>query len=96
MVIHQAVSPYLQGKLFGIFSEQLQISLIIFIVKKDRSMVVAALGDMMGITGCNYARDSWHGGRIEEGRGECKLNMGSVPGLSRRLSDFTRIYYKIA
>ncbi|MCK4622495.1 MAG: hypothetical protein KAT62_09820, partial [Desulfuromonadales bacterium] len=42
--------PILQGKLFGVFREQVQISLAVFIIKKDCSTVVATLGDMMRIT----------------------------------------------
>jgi len=60
MVVHQAVSPYLQRKFTGVFEEQLQIGLTILIVKKSGGTVVASLRDVMGISGSDDSGDSRH------------------------------------
>jgi hypothetical protein len=60
-VVRQAISPDLDMMLLSVTGQQLQIGLSVLIIKEYRFAVVAALGDVMRVTGCYDAGYSWHG-----------------------------------
>jgi hypothetical protein len=62
MVAHQAPGSDLNVILLGIACQQFQIYLPVFIIEENRGAVVAALGDVMRISGGYDAGDSWHWG----------------------------------
>jgi hypothetical protein len=45
MVIHQAIRPDLEAMFFRISSQQFQVSLAIFVIEKDCSAIITALGE---------------------------------------------------
>ena len=66
MVAHQAVRPYGNTVFLGIFQEKVQIGLTVFIIEENRGAIVAALRDVMRITGGYDAGDTWHGGMLAQ------------------------------
>jgi len=87
MVVHQAPGPDLNVMLLSVACQQFQIYLPIFIIEENRGAVVAALGDVMRISGGDDTGDSWHGGDDNDGFmrlqekiwGVSLVFLGSVP-----------------
>jgi hypothetical protein len=62
----QAVRPHGNTVFPGIFQKKVQIGLTVFIIEENRSVIVAAMRNVMLITGGNDAGDTWHGGMLAQ------------------------------
>jgi hypothetical protein len=59
--------------------QQLQVCLSVFVIEKNRGAVVAALGDVVGISWGDDASDSWHRGRLSKKEVWCNKKIGECP-----------------
>lgn len=79
MVAHQAVRPDSHFEFQGVFQQQVQIGLPVFVIEEHRGAVVTTLGDVVRISGGYDAGNAGHGGILAQGESGCNGNMGSVP-----------------
>ena len=64
VIVHQAISKDINPVLAAIGRQPGQVATAIIVTEEHRLAAVAALGDVMGNTGKNGARNPRHGGRM--------------------------------
>ena len=67
MVAHQAVSPDRESEFGQAFAEHVEVAAVVGVLLEDRLAVVAALEDMVRISGSNGAGNSAHRSRLSSG-----------------------------
>jgi len=60
MVLHEAIGKNGSFFLLGVLFQERKIRFIVLPTQKDLLLIVTPLNDVMGVSGSNYSRDSWH------------------------------------
>ena len=60
MIRHEAVSLKRHAVVREEFGEHCQVKLAVLVTMEDLFLVVSALGDVVGESGCDNAIDAWH------------------------------------